>query len=228
MSGKELYIIIPALNEAETIGKVIDEIPREELEEKGYLVKIMVVDGNSSDLTRQIAQERGAEVIIEYRKGKGRAMRTAFAQTRADFVFMLDADCTYPAVYITDMMDKLNQGYDVVIGSRLKGDRAKGSISRLNIVGNHLLTLMARLLYFRGVSDLCTGYWGFKGEIIPELDLSAEGFNLEADLFSQIAKRSYKMGEIPIYYRRRSTPSKLRSIRAGLRIGWTLIRNRFS
>ena len=228
MSGKELYIILPALNEAETIGKVIDEIPREELEQKGYLVKVLVVDGNSSDLTRQIARERGAEVIIEHRRGKGRAMRTAFAHARADFVFMLDADCTYPAVYITDMLDKLNQGYDVVIGSRLKGDRAKGSISRLNIAGNHLLTLMARLLYFRRISDLCTGYWGFKGEIIPELDLSADGFNLEADLFSRIAKSSYKMGEIPIYYRRRPTPSKLRSIRAGLRIGWTLIRNRFS
>jgi len=227
MSNGKVSIILPALNEAETIGKVIQEIPREKLEQEGYQVEVVVVDNNSTDQTGRIATEKGARVIAESRKGKGRAVRTAFEQVKADFVFMLDADYTYPATYIPDMLKLLNQGYSVVIGSRLKGNREKGSISRLNIIGNHLLTLMAKVLYRARISDVCTGYWGFKGEVIPRLNLSATGFNLEAELFAQVAKNGYRIGEVPINYRRRPSRSKLHSIKAGASIGRTLLARRF-
>jgi len=226
MSYQKLVIILPTLNEEETIGRVIDEIPQAILREKGYQVRVLIVDGDSTDLTRHIAQERGAEIIIEPRRGKGRAMRTAFEQVEADFAFMLDADYTYPAIYIPDMLDMLHQGCDVVIGSRLKGEREKGAMSRLNTIGNHLLTFMANILYLTRISDLCTGYWGLKGNIIPRLRLSAAGFNFEAELFTQIVKNGYSIGEVPIYYRRRPTPAKLSSIKDGLSIGWTLITRR--
>ena len=88
----KVCIILPTLNEEEAIGRVIDEIPVRDLVEKGYEVEVLVVDGNSQDRTRQIAEAKGAEIIIESRKGKGRAMRTAFGLVDADFVFMLDAD----------------------------------------------------------------------------------------------------------------------------------------
>ena len=227
MSQPTVTVILPTLNEEETIGEVIDEIPRAILKEKGYQIEVLVVDGDSIDLTRQIAQGRGAEVIIEPRRGKGRAMRTAFEQVKTDFVFMLDADYTYPAVYIPDMLDMLHQGCDVVIGSRLEGEKEKGAMTRLNTIGNHLLTLMANILYLTRISDLCTGYWGLKGNIIPRLRLSATGFNFEAELFTQIVKNGYSIGEVPIYYRRRSTPAKLSSIKDGLNIGWTLVTRRF-
>jgi len=227
MKGKTVCVILPALNEEETIGKVIQEIPQGILEQKGYRVNVLVVDGNSTDLTREVAHDMGAEVIIEARPGKGRAMKTAFQHVQADFVVMMDADYTYPATYIPDLLSMLQQGYDVVIGSRLKGKRAKGSISHLNIIGNRLLTMMASILYLTRISDLCTGYWGFKGEVVSKLHLSAEGFNLEADLFAQVAKNGHSMGQVPIYYRRRSTPSKLGSIKAGLNIAKTLISERF-
>jgi len=227
MSNGKVSIILPALNEAETIGRVIQEIPRERLEQEGYRVEVVVVDNDSTDQTAQIAKEKGARIIAESRKGKGRAVRTALEQVKADFVFMLDADYTYPATYIPDMLQLLNQGYFVVIGSRLKGKREKGSISRLNIIGNHLLTLLAKVLYQARISDVCSGYWGFKGEVIPRLNLSATGFNIEAELFSQVAKNGYRIGEVPINYRRRSSRSKLSSIKAGLNIGRTLIDRRF-
>jgi len=227
MDKNKVSIILPALNEAETIGRVIDEIPTQALKQAGYSIEVLVVDNSSTDQTAQIAQEKGARVITEPRRGKGRAVRTAFEQVRADFVFMLDSDYTYPATYIPDMLKLLNQGYSVVIGSRLKGQREKNAISRLNIIGNHLLTLMANTLYRTRISDLCTGYWGFRGEVIPGLNLSAEGFNLEAELFSQVAKKGYRIGEVPINYRCRSSTSKLHSIKAGLSIGRTLIARRF-
>lgn len=227
MSRPRVCIILPTLNEEEAIGKVIDEIPRETLKGNGYDVSVMVVDGNSTDKTRQIAGDKGAQVIIEPRKGKGRGMRTAFEQVKADFVFMLDADYTYPATYIPDIIAILEQGYSVVIGSRLKGEREEGAMSRLNVVGNRLLTLMANLLYRGRTSDLCTGYWSFRGEVIPDLHLEADGFDFEAELFTQVSKKRYSMAEIPIYYRRRQTEPKLNSLRDGIKIGWSLIVRRF-
>jgi glycosyltransferase involved in cell wall biosynthesis len=220
-------IILPTLNEEEAIGRVIDEIPVRDLVEKGYEVEVLVVDGNSQDRTRQIAEAKGAEIIIESRKGKGRAMRTAFGLVDADFVFMLDADYTYPATYIPEMLAILRRDHSVVIGSRLKGEIEKGGMSRLNVVGNHLLTLMASILYRTKMSDLCTGYWGFRKEVISNLDLTADGFDFEADLFSQVVKKGYRLGEIPINYRRRQSLAKLNSIKDGLKIGRALISRRF-
>lgn len=220
-------IILPALNEEEAIGKVIDEIPKEVLEERGFNVRILVADGNSRDRTRQIAQDKGAEVIIESRRGKGRAMRTAFEQIKADYVFMLDADYTYPATYITQMLDILEQGYPVVIGSRLEGKIEKGGMSLLNLVGNHLLTFMANVLYSTRITDLCTGYWGWRGETIASLPLVSNGFTLEAELFITLARKGYKIAEVPIHYRRRTTPPKLKALRDGIRIGWALLTRRF-
>ena len=223
----KVCIIIPTINEAETIGRVIDEIPSQAMEEAGYEVEVMVIDGGSTDRTRQIAEERGARVVIEPRQGKGRAMRTALDIPRADFIFMLDGDYTYPPSYIAQMLELLRDTYPVVIGSRLRGQIEKGGMSRLNVIGNHLLTLMANILYGTRISDLCTGYWGLRGEVIPNLNLSADGFDFEAELFSQVAKKGYRIGEVPIYYRRRQTPAKLSSLRDGLKIGWALITRRF-
>jgi len=227
MNRKKLCVIIPALNEESTIGLVIDEIPKQPLERLGYLVQVLVVDNGSIDRTGQIAKEKGAEVMVEPRRGKGNAMRTALETVKADFIFMVDADLTYPTSNIPDMLDIFLQGYAVVIGSRLKGKREKGAISRLNMVGNRLLTLMARILYRIKISDLCTGFWGLRGDIIKDLKLSASGFDFEVVLYTQCAKKGYLIGEVPIHYRRRPSPTKLNSLKDGLKIGWKLITERF-
>ena len=227
MKVPTIDIILPALNEAETIGLVIDEIPKERLEESGYAVRVVVVDNGSSDDTAQIAKERGAELIVEPRPGKGMAMMTGFKACDTDFVFMIDADYTYPAIYIPEMLDQLQDGFKVVIGSRLKGKIEKGAMSRLNIIGNHLLTLMANILYQGKTSDLCTGFWGFHGEVLKDLKLSADGFDFEANLFIQISRSGHSIAQMPITYRRRPTKQKLNSLRDGFKIGWRLIRDRF-
>ena len=223
----KVCVILPALDEELTVGKVIDEIPRKALEREGYQVDILVVDGNSRDRTRQVAREKGARVIVEPRRGKGRAVRTALGLVRADFVFMLDADYTYPATYIPDMLRILHQGCPVVIGSRLRGGREKGAMRRLNLMGNFLLTLLANILYRARISDLCTGYWGIRGEVIPNLSLSADGFQLEAELFTQLTKKGYSIAEVPTYYRCRQGKAKLSGLKDGIKIGWMLIKKRF-
>jgi glycosyltransferase involved in cell wall biosynthesis len=225
--SRTVSIIIPTLNEEETIGRVIDEIPRENIERKGYQVEVMVVDNDSTDKTREIAAEKGATVIVESAKGKGRAIRTAFGAASGDFIFMLDADYTYPATYIPKMLEVLQGGGDVVIGSRLRGQMGEGAMSKLNKVGNRLLAFMANTLYRTRISDLCTGYWGFTKKVVNTLELSATGFELEAEMFVEITKKGYKIAEVPIYYRERVSPSKLRSLRDGLKIGKTLIIRKF-
>lgn len=227
ISGKRVSIILPALNEEETIGRIIDEVPKVDMEAKGYRVEIVVVDNNSTDKTKEIAEAKGAKVIEEFVKGKGMAVRTAFKSVDGDFMFMLDSDYTYPATYITQMLKLLEEGWDVVIGSRLKGQREEGAMRRLNLVGNHLLVLMANILYGTRISDLCTGYWGFSREVIESLKLDAVGFELEANMFVEIAKKGYRIAEVPIFYRRRPTQAKLGSLKDGLRIGRTLIKKRF-
>ena len=225
---KKVSVVLPALNEEEAIGKVIDEIPVEELESKGYQTEIIVVDNGSTDKTAEIAAAHGAIVIDEPNRGKGRAIRTGFGAVSGEFVFMLDSDFTYPAGYITQMVDLLEGGYDVVLGSRLNGAVEHGAMKRLNLIGNHLLAFLANLLYGTRVSDLCTGLWGFKINVLRSLNLDAIGFELEANMLIEVAKHKYRVGEVPIQYRRRATASKLGSVRAGYGIGKMLVRKRFS
>jgi len=218
----KVAIILPALNEAEAIGDVIDEIPILE----GYQVEVLVVDNGSTDHTAEIALEKGATVITEHRRGKGRAMRTAFEQVKADFVFMLDADYTYPATYIPEML-KLLKKYSVVTGSRLKGAREQGAMGRWTVIGNRILSLLARILYKMPITDVCTGYWGFRSEVIPRLNLTATNFTLEAELLSQVAKLGYSIGEIPIHYRCSPTSSKLNPVGDAVKIALKLITAKF-
>jgi dolichol-phosphate mannosyltransferase len=125
------------------------------------------------------------------------------------------------------MLEKLEEGYDVVMGSRLNGQMGRGAMSKLNLVGNHLLALMTNILYGIRISDPCTGYWGMRREVVKDLELNAVGFEIEIDMLSQIARDGYRITEVPIRYRRRATPPKLRSLRDGLRIGRMLLRKRF-
>ena len=225
--AKEVCIVLPALNEEESIGKVIDEIPTEEMRRRGYKHRVIVVDNGSKDRTGEIARGKGAEVIVEPLRGKGRALRAAFKCLSGDFVFIMDSDYTYPATHIPEMLGKLEEGYDVVMGSRLKGQMTSGAMSKLNQVGNRLLALMTNILYGTNISDPCTGCWGMKREVVNGLELDAVGFEVEVDMLAQIARDRYKITEIPIGYRRRSTPPKLRSLRDGFKIGRMLLRKRF-
>jgi len=224
---KEVCVVLPALNEERTIGLVIDEIPKEEMERRGYRINVMVVNNGSTDKTEEIAREKGAQVVVEPRRGKGMAIRAGFEAADCDFVFMLDSDHTYPAVHITEMLTALEDGYDVVMGSRLKGQMVDGAMTSLNRVGNRLLALMTNVLYGTRISDPCTGCWGFRAEVVKKLRLEARGFDIEVNMLTEIARNGYRITEIPIGYRKRRTRPKLNSLRDGFRIGKMLIRRRF-
>jgi dolichol-phosphate mannosyltransferase len=118
-----------------------------------------------------------------------------------------------------------SEGYDVVLGSRLNGTIHEGAMSRMNYFGNKVLTGTANMLFPNGhkVSDLCTGMWGFRGEVIDKLNLQAENFDIEAEMYAKCVKMGCKIGEVPIEYKKRVSPSKLSSMKHGLAIGKRLL-----
>jgi dolichol-phosphate mannosyltransferase len=218
-------VVIPTLNEERSIGTVIDDVPVGDLLKNGLKTAVYVIDGRSVDHTRDIAVQKGAQIIAEKRRGKGVALQTAFRAVDADYVIIVDGDNTYPVSAATEML-RLLQTHDVVIGSRLKGFIEPGAMTRLNVLGNKLLTRLAQAFFGIEVTDVCTGLWGFRGEAIKRLELEAQGFEIEADMYSECAVKGLSIAEIPIHYRARADHAKLAAIRDGLRIGAFLCRKR--
>ena len=226
-------VLLPTKNEEEGVGEVIDRIPKKEIEERGFSVRIVVVDGSSTDSTREIASSKGAEVILQKSaQGKGWGFREAMQvifngrDLGGDCLVMLDADATYSPEDIPRFVDEL-QSFDVVWGSRLRGEIQEGAMSRTNWIGNYLLSLSASTIFLRRTTDLCTGFWGFRSEILSTLPLTAKGFTLEAELFGLSMKYKLRTKEIPIDYSMREGESNLRWYVDGPRIFLTSIKKRF-
>ena len=203
-------VVIPTLNEERSIGTVIDGVPVADLMQSGFETDVYVIDGRSTDNTREIAVEKGAHIILEKRKGKGVAIQTAFKSINADYVVMVDGDDTYPIEMATQMVCLLKK-YDIVVGSRLKGTIEPGAMTKLNVGGNVFLSLLAGLLFGVQISDVCTGFWAYRRE---------------ADMFAECVRNGLGMAEIPITYRARKDRPKLASLRDGVRIGLFLCRRR--
>ncbi len=254
MIAAKIVVMIPALNEEGSIGHVIDAIPREELARQGFDVRVVVVDGNSTDRTLDIAREKGAYILVQKGRGKGVAVRQALAlcdpqevvpevlalrgglcsrfsdlasMLDARYLIMLDADGTYPPRFILDVVSSLERGADVVMGSRFLGDIHEGAMTRLNHFGNILLSDFASLLYQQRCTDLCTGMWGFNGQALRTLELNSKHFELEAELFAESSKKGLRVEEIPIIYLPRAGETKLVPLKAGFTIMTKLLERRF-
>ena len=224
----EVSFVLPALNEGRGVGSVIDRIPVNDLVQKGYDVNVWLVDGHSTDQTVAVGRDRGARVFTQDGRGKGRGMSQAFSFIKSDYVIMLDADNTYDPRDALAMMPLLEDGHDVVMGSRILGGPCDEAMSLKHLLGNKLLSGFASVLYGKRTSDLCTGFWGFKGRVLSKLPIDAKGFELEAQLFSRCARYGFVIGEVPISYGCRSGDvTKLRSLSSGMNIFYALFRERF-
>jgi glycosyltransferase involved in cell wall biosynthesis len=214
-SMKHVTFLLPAYNEERSIGAMLEQVS--EYPES----KVIVVDNNSDDKTAEIAKKRGAIVLQEYKQGKAHAIKKGFEHIKSNFVVMLDADNTYDPQDAKKLLKPLMEDKaDVVLGSRILGKREKGSISLFNLFGNYLLSFFASLL-FSNVSDVCTGYWAFKKNVIEQFlneGINSDGFDLEVEMFSKISKNKFRVKEIPILYKKRSDSPKLNSVNDGSKI----------
>ncbi|MEE9197179.1 MAG: glycosyltransferase family 2 protein [bacterium] len=231
-----VVVILPALNEAEAIGGVLTRMPRNELKAQGYALSVWVVDGKSKDGTRDVAMSNGAGVLVQRGNGKGNAMSQAFdffvdrgenpawqqlASQR--YFIMMDSDGTYPPEAIPSFVNALDEGYDIVMGSRFQGAIEAGALTRLNRLGNRVLTRFAGFLFRSSVTDVCTGMWGLSERFLRRFASTASGFDLEADIFASACNGMNRMTEVAISYSRRVGTAKLVPIRTGLLIAWRLL-----
>ena len=224
----KVFFVIPAFNEGNNIGILIRDLRNLYPESQ-----IVVIDNNSSDNTYSEAKNAGAIVLQELEQGKGIAVRTGFtyiSQFDYNVAIMLDGDLTYHA---EDALKLINYsaagGYGIILGSRIKGKRASGSITSLNILGNYILTFFANFFYGTDHSDVCTGYWLFRKEAVDLLNrtgIKSTGFGLEAEMVSIFAQNDIVSIDLSNSFGIRAHgKSNLRPFRDGLRILYVLFFN---
>jgi len=215
MASGLVSVIIPTLNEQSGIETTISSIPKSKIKEKfGYDLEIIVIDGNSDDLTRDIAEKMGAKVIIEKDRGYGRACKTGFSAANGDILITVDADNSYPADRITEYLDKLKEkDLDFITINRFAG-MEKGAMSFTRRVGNKILTLTMCLLYSVQIRDSQSGMWIMKKDFISKIRLNSDDMPISEEI-KVIAFKFFKALELDGKYYRRVGKSKLSIIKVG-------------
>lgn len=220
MSHEDVCILIPTLNEAGSIGKVIAEF-----RDLGFS-NILVIDGHSTDGTVGIAEAAGARVVTQSGTGKGQAMVEAFDLIKEKYIVLVDGDGTYLSREVRGLLEPLQRGKaDHVIGNRF-GNLKTGALNRLNMIGNRMINLFFGVIYGVRLRDILSGYRAFTRECVQTLDLSMTGFEIEAEITIQSVKKGLAIVEVPITYMPRSggTRTKLSPLRDGLKIVLTIYR----
>lgn len=211
-------MVIPVINEAETIGRVIRGIPKQELKKLGYGCEVVVVNTKSTDGTPEIAKKLGARVIDEPTRGYGRAYMTGFKAAKGQYIVMMDGDYTYRTEDIPRLIKEMEKTKaDMVLGSRFRGSMEKGAMPFVNLVGNIFLTGLVDLLYLRFLTDTHSGIRLFKKSTYNKLGMKCTGMDFASELLLRSIKNGFKIREIPIDYRKRiAGKKKLKVLRDGL------------
>ena len=213
---KLISIVMPVLNEEEGLAKTIREIPVDELKRMGYDCEIIVVDGCSTDKSREVARKLGAKVIIEPRPGYGNAYKTGFRKARGEIIVALDADYSYPAYLLPRLINILEKKKLDFISTHRLHKYAEKCMPPLHIVGNKILTLLVRVLFRLNINDSQSGMWVFRRKIVESIDFFAGGMAFSQEL-KIYAFKNFKSIEVPIPYRKRVGRQKLNAIIDGFK-----------
>lgn len=205
-----LSVVMGSRNEEKAIEKVIKDIKKT----TNNQAEIVVVDG-SKDRTPDIAESLGAKVIRQEPKGYGVAVKLALESATRDIIITTDCDDTYPMEEIPKFIKLINDGYDVVSGSRLS--KNVDTMPVFNRLGNWLFASVTSTLYGIRVTDVTTGMRAYRREVIHSINWT-ENVGLSAELLFRPALKRYKIIEIPIDYKERLGETKLNPITGGLGI----------
>jgi len=215
-SSSEILVLIAALNEEEGIGLTIAEL-KTVLDDPS----ILVVDGDSSDKTAEVAKEYGAEVWVQRDTGKGDAVANALPKVDYDprYVILIDGDFTYPVEFLPDMIQilEMNPEVGMVCGNRFNSHFHLKSMRNLLYFGNRMLAFSHNLLNGIELRDPLTGLRVIRWKILKKWEPRSKGFDLEVELNHLIERNGYDIVEVPIHYRTRLGEKKLK-IKHGLTI----------
>ena len=221
-AAPRVTVVIPALNEAENLARVIDQLPAD-------IDELIVVDGCSSDGTAEVARRhwRGARVIERPPRGKGDALRVGFEAARGDIIVMLDADGSTDPREIPRFVDALLAGADFVKGSRFLPGAGSDDLTPVRRLGAAALTGAVNVLFDTRYTDLCYGYNAFWRDALERIPMTATGFEVETLMNIRAATGGLVIAEVPsIEHERYTGESHLRVVRDGLRVLRTIIRER--
>jgi glycosyltransferase involved in cell wall biosynthesis len=203
-------IIIAALNEEEGIGLTIAELmatlssPR-----------VLVVDGGSTDRTVEIAKNMGADIVLQDGLGKGDALAKAieYSDLTVDYVVITDADYTYPAEYVPEMIRILEEtpGVGMVCGNRFNGHVDLKALRSVFYFGNRVIAFAHNLLNGVPLTDPLTGLRVVRAEILRNWKVKSKGFDIEVELNHHVEREGFGIVEVPIYYRQRLGEKKLKA-----------------
>lgn len=224
----KLSIVIPVYNEEETLREIIRRV-----EAVDYDKEIILVDDASTDGSREILNEyknrNSFKISFHSRnKGKGAALRTAFAQVTGDVIIIQDADLEYNPDDYGKLLEPILDGRaDVVYGSRFSG----GSVRVMffwHYVGNKMLTTLSNICTNLNLSDMETGYKAFRKTVIDSITLKCDRFGFEPEFTSKVAKKKFRVYEVPISYSGRDySQGKKITWKDGIAASWFIIKYRF-
>jgi len=214
----DVCVLVPTYEEASTIGDVVRRFHAQGFE------RVLVVDGGSTDGTRELAREAGARVVEQSGTGKGQAVREALEFVETPYVLMVDGDATYRPEEAGRMVAPLLAGEaEHVIGNRF-GNMQPGAMSRLNRVGNALINRAFGRIHGEDFGDILSGYRAFTRRSVEGFLLTAEGFGIETELAVECVKHGVETTVVPVTYEPRPDDSEtnLSPVRDGATIILTL------
>jgi len=217
----KVTILLPTMNEEKTVGKTLESIPQT----KSLTYEKVIVDTNSTDDTIKIARRYGCKIINEGRKGYGRAYKTGLQRAAGEMIVCADADNTYPLEEISRIIDMMkNDDLDFVTCSRFP-NMEKGSMSKINYIGNMGLTFICNLLFNTKFKDTQSGMWFIRKKILPYMKLNEDGMEFSTEIKLEAAKMGH-ITEIPVVYRKREGEAK-QKISNGFKILKFMLKRRF-
>jgi glycosyltransferase involved in cell wall biosynthesis len=209
-------VVIPCLNEAENIEECVTAA-REALHRMQVVGEVVVADNGSEDDSARLAEQAGARVVVERRRGYGSAYLAGFAASRGRYIVMADADLTYDFNEIPRFVEALEQGAEMVIGDRMDNIQPGAMPWLHRYVGNPILTGLLNLFFRTGVNDAHCGMRALRREVLPRLDLRTTGMEFASEMVIRASKERLRIAEFPIEYHPRGGESKLSSFRDGWR-----------
>jgi glycosyltransferase involved in cell wall biosynthesis len=215
----ELSVVMPCLNERATVGACVKKALCA-MERHGIRGEVIVADNGSTDGSQQIAKESGARVVAIEKRGYGSALRGGIAAARGGFVLMGDADDSYDFTQVHMFVNKLREGYDLVMGNRFRGGILPGAMPALHkYFGNPVLTAVARLFFKTPIGDIYCGLRAFRREAIEHLGLRTQGMEYANEMVVKATTFGLRITEIPTTLSPdgRGRPPHLRTWRDGWR-----------
>jgi glycosyltransferase involved in cell wall biosynthesis len=222
--------LVPAYNEAKTVGDVIERVFALDLNTQLIVVDDGSTDGTSEVVERVAAGRNGVVLLRQPHRGKGAAIQAAIPHATGDIVVIQDADMEYDPADVPDLIEPIVRGAaDVVFGSRLSGGRPQRAYLFWHLVGNRFLSLLTNVLYNTTLSDMETGYKAFRIEVIRSLKLRSDDFAIEPEITAKVCKRKLRIYEVPIsYYGRTYAEGKKITWRDGVKAVRVLLAVRFT